>query len=170
MTWVDIPGLDGKFRVSDDGQVMSMNYAKKKIPGLLKLRLTRGYQIVQLSHRRMYTVHRLVMLAFVGERPDGAHINHKNGIKTDNRLENLEYCTPSENQKHSFRMGLQDNHGINHSQAKLNDDKIREIRKMVRSGFSQSEVARKMSVCPSTVSLVKSGKRWAHVVDLMEVF
>lgn len=68
-----------------------------------------GYPCVYVSRqgRNMaFTVHSIVMQAFVGPRPEGYHINHKNGIKTDNRLENLEYVTPAYNSKHAWDNGL----------------------------------------------------------------
>ena len=45
------------------------------------------------------------MLTFIGTRPEGMVVNHKNGVKTDNRLENLEYITSRENTIHAFKMG-----------------------------------------------------------------
>ena len=50
------------------------------------------------------TIHRLVLDAFVGEKLKGMQCNHKNGIKTDNKLENLEWVTPSQNRKHAYHL------------------------------------------------------------------
>lgn len=68
---------------------------------------TWGYEVVVLSKNRIkkpYSVHELVMLVFVWRRPKWLQINHKNWIKTDNRVENLEYCTVSENILHKYRV------------------------------------------------------------------
>ena len=65
--------------------------------------LNTGYLQVQLSGRRKHSIHRLVAMAFIPNPAHKAHVNHKNGSRADNRLENLEWATPSENAFHSFR-------------------------------------------------------------------
>jgi hypothetical protein len=70
---------------------------------------TGGYFVVTLhalKKRRKIGIHRLVMDAFVGPLPPGMHTNHKDGVKTNNKLSNLEYITPLENSRHAAAMGL----------------------------------------------------------------
>ena len=67
---------------------------------------SQGYMKVQLQ-RKNHFVHRLVLEAFVGSCPEGHECNHKNGIKNDNHISNLEWITPSQNTKHSYDLGLQ---------------------------------------------------------------
>lgn len=71
-------------------------------PGLM----SRGYHVVDLvignAVARTFSVHRVVAITFLGEHPDKHQVNHKNGVRTDNRLENLEWMTPSENIAHGF--------------------------------------------------------------------
>lgn len=62
-----------------------------------------GYFQVSLSKKKRMSVHRLVAKAFCDGYFDGAYVNHKNGIRTDNRAENLEWCTHAENNLHSYR-------------------------------------------------------------------
>lgn len=110
--WVDIPGYNGKYSVSDMGRVRS-NIAFNGRGKILDapLRKKNGYRRVSIydnnNDRKTVNVHRLVVLSFIGEIPDGMQINHINGVKTDNRAENLEIVTPSENMKHAFRLGLE---------------------------------------------------------------
>ncbi len=71
--------------------------------------LPSGYEQVRLrsgGKSMVYAVHRLVAICFIGPRPEGCGVNHKNGIKTDNRLDNLEYLTVAENTQHAIRTGL----------------------------------------------------------------
>ena len=70
-----------------------------------------GYRIVSITdsdhNSRQFSVHRLEAIAFLGDYGDqGMQINHKDGVKTNNRLENLEWCTPSENIQHAHDTGL----------------------------------------------------------------
>ncbi len=164
--WLPIPGYEGKYCVSDQGNVMSMSYMGTGLPGILKFNDSRGYQTVELQTgaiKKRFTVHRLVMLAFVGPRPQGMQINHVNGVKSYNWRNNLEYCTASENQKHSFKIGLQSNVGERHSQAKLTDEKIIEIKQLIAKGVSNTEIAKSFGVVPSAISQIKTGKRWNHI-------
>lgn len=151
---------------------MSMNYMGTGLPGLLSFSKTRGYLTVELQTgpvKKRFTAHRLVMLAFVGPRPAGKHINHIDGDKANNGPANLEYVTPSENQKHSFRLGLQSLKGERHTQAKLTDPEIIEIRERAKSGETQVSIARDFGVAQSAISLIVRRKRWAHIPSAGEV-
>jgi hypothetical protein len=164
--WLAIEGYEGRYAVSDQGNVMSMNFAKSGLPGLLKFNLSRGYQTVELQTgpvKKRFTVHRLVAGAFIGPRPEGMQINHIDGVKANNAASNLEYVTPSENQKHSFRIGLQSLRGEKHTRAKLTDEAICDIRARCASGETQTAVAKFYGVSQSAINLVVRRKRWAHI-------
>ena len=111
-TWKEITWTNGRYYVSDEGRVMTKNGIKKKPyddSGIMRPAMhPAGYLKVNLFVDRKYhtcLVHNLVMSAFVGDS-EGRDVNHKNGIKTDNRLCNLEYCTRKENVDHAIRIGL----------------------------------------------------------------
>lgn len=113
--WKPIPGWEGIYSVSNFGRVRRELTHGKGIAGSILnswLSVT-GYPTVRLTNmpkRTCYQVHRLVMAAFVGPCPANKEVNHKNGIKTDPRLENLEYVTRKENMQHAWAMGLQKPH------------------------------------------------------------
>ncbi len=111
-TWKEITWTNGRYFVSDEGRVMSRNGWKKKTvsdDGIMRpTPHPAGYLKVNLFvNRKYYTclIHNLVMAAFVGDS-EGRDVNHKNGIKTDNRLSNLEYCSRRENSIHAIQTGL----------------------------------------------------------------
>lgn len=106
--WRPVPGYERTYEVSSLGRVRSLR--RTTTPGgIRKLRLnTHGYVDVNLSQdNRVVThrVHKLVMLAFCGPRPDGHEVRHLNGDPTDNRRENLAYGTVSENRLDITRHG-----------------------------------------------------------------
>jgi len=170
--WLPIPGFEGYYAVSNDGEVMSMNYRRTGLPGILKPMLnTQRYPQVELcpagSTKRHYLlVPYLVLLAFVGPRPKGLVINHIDSNPLNNRVENLEYCTQKENVHHAWKHGnAHALHGEEHGSSTLKDGDVRGIRKLLRMGFKQEEIASMTGTSQSTVSDIKLNKRWAHVKD-----
>ena len=109
--WRDVKGYEGLYQVSNLGRVKSLGNSKTRKERILKnAKNTTGYLQVNLckeAKAKATKIHRLVAQAFIGDIPKGMVINHINGIKTDNRVENLEICTCSHNIKEAFRLGLE---------------------------------------------------------------
>jgi len=112
--WLSVIGYEGLYEVSDMGEVRSVNRVVMRQGKLLrrsgrscKNHTNRnGYLLVWLSKggRSLgYSVHQLVARAFIGLPAEGEQVNHKNGVKTDNRPSNLEWLTFTENVRHSYR-------------------------------------------------------------------
>lgn len=126
-----------------------------------------GYCLVHLrgngSTKALY-VHRIMGEIFLNLSP-GLQINHINGIKTDNRLTNLELCTPSENISHSFNTGLHKGYGRNHHNTILIDSDIIRIRALLSSGeLSMAEIGRKFGVGPTAIHGIKYKITWRHIL------
>jgi len=99
--WRDIEGFEGRYQVSNEGRVRSLNYNRTEKVKVMKCRMnTNGYHQVPLTKdgkMKMYLVHRLVYESFVGQIPDDMQVNHLDEVKTNNSLSNLKLTTPSEN-------------------------------------------------------------------------
>lgn len=102
--WKDVSGFEGHYRISNFGKVKSLKKGRELI---LKLVLTaQGYHCVTLQigekYRKIFLVHRLVGIHFLDKDESQYMINHKDGIKTNNHVSNLEWCTHLENNNHAF--------------------------------------------------------------------
>lgn len=152
---------NGKYLVDEEGSV----YSTRCKNGLKKLKpqLQSGYLVVDLGLNgeiKRHLVHRIVASAFYENTFNKPQVNHINGIKTDNRVVNLEWSTRSENQKHSIKFGLRSTKGIKNSQSKLTEKDVLNIRK--EKGL-QKDIALKYGVSNITISDIKRGKTWNHL-------
>jgi hypothetical protein len=106
--WQEIPNTNGRYQVNEMGEIKSTQPGKS--PVILKPRIDRaGYYTVRLSVNGKQTtcfVHRLVAESFLDAELGKHEVNHINGIKTDNRVQNLEWVTHAENMQHAFATGL----------------------------------------------------------------
>lgn len=104
--WLPVVGYDGIYEVSNFGRVKSIRFGKTKV---MKQSNSHGYKTVELCvdrHRDCQRVHRLVAFAFIpNNAPDTKiFINHKDGNRSNNHVDNLEWCTASENIEHAYRV------------------------------------------------------------------
>ena len=134
--WLPVIGYEGWYEVSDLGRVKRVSAGQGAIAGriLSSCGDGRGYLFVGLSingTRRHYRVHRLVAVAFLGTCPEGKEVNHKDGNKTNNYLENLEYMTRSENMCHAYKTGLASQRDKNNGNSKLIEEKACKIMRLL---------------------------------------
>lgn len=107
------------------------------------------------------SIHKSVAIAFIPNPCGHPEVNHINGIKTDNRVENLEWCTSSYNQKHSISIGLKTVlRGEQCGRSKLTSYQVLIIKEALNQ-FTQKEIAKYFNLNQSTISLIKTGKNWA---------
>lgn len=126
--WKKIEGFEN-YQISNMGRVKILKGEKERIS---EGSPSEGYRQVQLLEdgiKKMCRVHRLVALTFIPNSENKPIVNHINGIKHDNRAENLEWFNQSENIKHAYRTGLVPCcKGVNHSQSKLTEKDVLFIR------------------------------------------
>lgn len=114
--WMPIPGYEGLYEASSQGRIKSLpkNGRKEKIISQY-INNRNGYCYMSLcksGKRRTVRVHKYIILAFKGKSPDGKpQVNHIDGNKANNRIENLEYCSQSENMIHAYLTGLEKRKG-----------------------------------------------------------
>jgi len=148
--------------VYSDGTVIS-NDPRWKNPRVLKPWIDQdGYRRVHLvreGKKKGFSVAVLVLSSFT-DRPSKKHtVNHINGIKADDRLENLEWATRMEQIQHAFKMGLK----TGYEQGKLKPDDVRVIRRLLADGSTQKEIGLLYNVHPTTIGKIASGVNWSHV-------
>lgn len=125
-----------------------------------------GYLSIQTSidkKRVNVSAHRLVWQYFFGDIPQSTEINHLNGIKNDNRPENLELVTKSENAKHAVETGLTNPpivFGENNPNVKLTPGQVVEIRKRYQGGETITDLAKVYPIGKSQVWNIVSGDAW----------
>lgn len=111
--WVDVIGFEGLYQISNAGVVKSLKRQNNKVIGsrrhfdfILKPEITTlGYCRVTLSRKR-FALHRIVAKHFIDNNQNKPHVNHKDGNKLNNCVENLEWCTVTENNNHALNTGL----------------------------------------------------------------
>lgn len=124
----------------------------------------RGYFVTKLGKcETLFGIHQLIALAWIGPRPGGAVVNHLNGIKTDNRPENLEYCTSRENVLHAYRTGLLNNTESNNGRTIATKQQVQSACDLVLSGMTKKEAAKRVGIAPYIVSNAMSGRQWKSI-------
>jgi len=158
----DIPGFS-YYSITTNGKVWS-KYKHRWLKATLK---PNGYLSILLvknkKHFRKY-IHRLVLETFVGNCPNGFECCHANGIKTDNRLENLRWDTRSENHKDSIKHGNSPGfcNPLKRKNTKFSVDDIKLIRWLANHGmFTQQEIANWYNTTRHYISAIKRGVRWS---------
>jgi len=174
-TWKAIPDYEGLYEASDLGNIRRAKDmgGQRFYPayGLLKPRVVNdvGYMQVSLTKDKKVTqlfIHRLIALTFLGI-PDNPkmQVNHKNGIVQDNRLENLEWVTCSENHRHAFsELGRQTMKGERHGNAKLTDEIVMEAKNRYAQGnITYAQLASEYGVSQGVIGRAIKGDTWKHI-------
>jgi len=118
------------------------------------------------GNRKRFLVHRIVAIAYFGETT-GMTVNHKNGIKNDNRVENLEWCTVGENNLHAQNSGFL-LEGINNPRSNIDEEILLTLYTLCMSGFKNREdFSNTYKISKTGISRIFSGKNFKRIYKLI---
>ena len=150
------------YEINELGQIRN----KIKSNLLTPFKTTNGYLRVRISNKGVYQLHYLIALHFINNPNNYKEINHINGNKLDNSINNLEWSTRSLNMIHSYQNNLSkntfNNKGEKHYNAKLKKDDIIKIKKMLNNNIIQKEIAKLFNVSTQTINNIKNNKNWSN--------
>lgn len=152
--WKDVVGYEGHYKVSNKGRVASVKQGFRKWI-MRQFRNHHGYYEISLTKDgvpKRLKVHRVVAEAFLVHPVGKDIVNHKDGVKTNNCIENLEWCNAQYNTRHALDSGLFiPKRGAEHPNSILSEADVRSIRKAHEGGVSSRDLARKYHTAQSTI-------------------
>lgn len=160
--WKDVPGWEDYIQVNEEGHIYSKRSNKER-----SLQGNKGYKWIRIWKDGKFhevLVHRAVASAFLGSG-DGLVVNHKDGNKSNNHVDNLEWVTQSENMKHAYKTGLK-GVGESHGNSVLTEEIVLEARRLFVKGSRTngvSALARKFNVNGATLDAAINYKTWRHI-------
>jgi DNA-binding XRE family transcriptional regulator len=157
---------DTDYYVTETGEVWSRK--RNKLKQLKSFKSNQGYLNIVLMINGKHVnklVHRLVGEVFIANPENYPMINHIDGIKTNNHVSNLEWCTNSNNQKHAIKIGLNNlNKGEKIGTSKLTQKEVLEIRQLYSTEkYTQKELGQKFGVTRSLIGYIINNKTWKHI-------
>jgi hypothetical protein len=178
----DIKGYEGLYAVLTNGEIYSYSKYRHKGKILKQHKSDNGYLTVGLTKdkkRKTFLVHRLIASAYIPNPDNKPQVNHIDGNKQNNNIENLEWCSSSENQIHAIRKGLQkfttkhkekaritcrkngkDNKGKIYKSRKTTKEQDLEIKKRFNNGESSLKLAVEFGVSKKTILNIKNDRKY----------
>lgn len=171
--WMDIKGYEGRYQVSNLGRVKSIARIVVRTDGA-HTPIKETVRSQHENHKGYFKlnlrgtlgdafVHRLVAMAFIPNPENKEFVNHINGDKKDNRVENLEWVSAKENSEHAVSTGLMKHKGAGNPMSKLTEEKVIKIKRLFFMGSKTKDLAALFNVSFGAIHLIVNNKRWRHV-------
>ena len=166
MALTDIINYEGKYAITEEGNVWSHKTNKFLKPA----KVSKGYLCVRLDGKTKL-VHRLIAMTLIPNKNNKPTVNHIDGDKTNNHINNLEWCTYSENHLHAFKTGLNKNSEKQRQAAQLQgfasrkftNDIINKIRNLFDNGMTQTAIAKKFETSQANIHNIVKFKTYSEV-------
>lgn len=161
-----IPGYEGKYSAKTSGEIITYHTHFKTPRPLKTIVNNKGYIQVSLvgdRRTRTYRIHRLLAMTFL-TFDKNLDVNHIDGNKLNNNLNNLEMVSRKENIRHAFKLGLRCEKGENHNRTHLKNSDIREIRDLwYHRLFTQVKLGELYGIGDTTISKIVTRNTWSHI-------
>lgn len=162
--WKPVSGYEGIYEISSLGRFAAIRNGERF---LRKINKATSYRSVSLKKReqderqKVGYIHVMVAKAFLGDRPSGHVVRHKDGNKYNNSVHNLCYGTPFENKEDDVRNEI--HKGERNGNSKLNEVAVKAIKLLFTHNISEAEIARHLGVTQAAIRAIKIGRNWPHV-------
>ena len=164
--WREIDNYDGNYQISSYGGVKTTSNEFTRKERILSALITpKGYHRVRLyknNKSKFIYIHRLVALYFLPNIDNKEEVNHIDGDKNNNNVNNLEWSTHKENMDHSIVNGLS-TQGIKNSHSKLTEIQVIDIFNKAKSGVSTNDLTKEYNVSKTCIDGIKSKRQWKHL-------
>jgi hypothetical protein len=163
--WKDIKNYEELYQISNFGRIKRLKNNRTMKEKILKPYINNGYYKLLLYKKgisKRYSVSRLVSMNFIPNPKNKPQVNHIDGNKLNNKVDNLEWCTISENQKHAFKLGLNSNKGEMNPSSRLKKDDIYFIRNN-KDRYKRADFAKIFNVGERHIYKILSGEKWGHI-------
>lgn len=167
--WLPIKGFEGRYEISDLGRVLNIKTQTFKKPTITK----NGYNYILLWRNNKFKhqlMHRLLAIHFIPNLENKPQVNHKDGIKLNNSLSNLEWVTHQENAIHAYKNGLtpkppgNNKKGIEIYNAKVTESEVMDIRRLFADGkYTQKELGIIYGMTRSGIQRITKRITWKHI-------
>ena len=164
--FIEIKGFEGRYSVNSKGNVLNIKTKKVLKPFTNGVGYYRVAFYGQNKKKHQFYIHRLIAIYFIPNPENKKFINHIDGNPSNNDINNLQWCTKSENGIHAYKIGLNyNNHnlGEKHYTSILNDNIVKDIRNRYKNGERQCDISKDLNLSTAHINNIVLNKIWKHI-------